>query len=109
MRCWCSRPMSATSILATHTGTCRLSPNSWRWPETASRHSHCATGRRAMVEENLSFPMLLQRFFVDYLRQQRAVSSNTVAAYRDAFKLLLAFAQKTIRKAPTDLVLADLD
>ncbi|MFC3677089.1 tyrosine-type recombinase/integrase [Ferrovibrio xuzhouensis] len=62
-----------------------------------------------MVEANPSFPMLLQRFFVDYLRQQRAVSSNTVAAYRDTFKLLLVFAQKTIRKAPTDLVLADLD
>jgi integrase/recombinase XerD len=62
-----------------------------------------------MVEANPSFPMLLQRFFVDYLRQQRAVSSNTVAAYRDTFKLLLVFAQKTIRKAPTDLTLADLD
>ena len=62
-----------------------------------------------MVEASPSFPMLLQRFFVDYLRQQRAVSSNTVAAYRDTFKLLLVFAQKTIRKAPTDLALADLD
>lgn len=62
-----------------------------------------------MFEANPSFPTLLQRFFVDYLRQQRAVSSNTVAAYRDTFKLLLAFAQKTIRKAPTELALADLD
>ncbi len=62
-----------------------------------------------MVEASPSFPMLLQRFFVDYLRQQRAVSSNTVAAYRDTFKLLLVFAQKTIRKSPTDLALADLD
>lgn len=62
-----------------------------------------------MVEASPSFPALLQRFFVDYLRQQRAVSANTVAAYRDTFKLLLAFAQKTIRKAPTDLSLADLD
>ena len=56
-----------------------------------------------------SFPMLLQRFFVDHLRQQRAVSPSTVAAYRDTFKLLLAFAEKAIGKAPTDLVLADLD
>ncbi len=62
-----------------------------------------------MVEANPSSPVLLQRFFVDYLRQQRAVSPNTVAAYRDAFKLLLAFAQKTIHKAPTDIALADLD
>ncbi|KYK46216.1 integrase [Bradyrhizobium liaoningense] len=56
-----------------------------------------------------SFPTLLQRFFVDHLRQQRAVSSSTVAAYRDAFKLLLAFAEKAIGKAPTDLALADLN
>jgi len=56
-----------------------------------------------------SFPMLLQRFFVDHLRQQRAVSPSTVAAYRDTFKLLLAFAEKAIGKAPTDLALADLN
>lgn len=42
---------------------------------------------------NPSFPTLLQRFFVDYLRQQRAVSPNTVAAYLDTFRLLLAFTQ----------------
>jgi site-specific recombinase XerD len=62
-----------------------------------------------MVEASPSFPVLLQRFFVDYLRHQRAVSPNTVAAYRDTFKLLLAFAQRTIRKTPTDIALADLD
>lgn len=57
---------------------------------------------------HLSFPMLLQRFFVDYLRQQRAVSPNTVAAYRDTFRLLLAFAEKRLRKTPTALTLDDL-
>jgi len=62
-----------------------------------------------MVDVSPSFPALLQRFFVDYLRRQRAVSPSTVAAYRDTFRLLLAFAQKTIGKTPTDLVLADLD
>ena len=56
-----------------------------------------------------TFPTLLQRFFVDYLRQQRAVSPSTVAAYRDTFRLLLAFAQKTIGKSPTDLALNDLN
>jgi integrase/recombinase XerD len=56
-----------------------------------------------------SFPTLLQRFFVDHLRQQRAVSPSTVAAYRDTFRLLLAFAEKTTGKAPTDLALADLN
>lgn len=62
-----------------------------------------------MSDVTPSFPMLLQRFFVDYLRQQRAVSPSTVAAYRDTFKLLLAFAEKAIGKAPTDLALTDLD
>lgn len=57
---------------------------------------------------HLSFPMLVQRFFIDHLRQQRAVSPNTVAAYRDTFRLLLAFAEKTLRKTPTDLTLDDL-
>ncbi len=56
-----------------------------------------------------SFPTLLQRFFTDHLRQQRAVSPSTVAAYRDSFRLLLAFAQRTTGKAPTDLALADLN
>jgi hypothetical protein len=49
-----------------------------------------------MVEATPSFPMLLQRFFVDYLCQQRAVSSNIVAAYRDTFTLLLVFAEKQL-------------
>lgn len=56
-----------------------------------------------------SFPTLLQRFFVEYLRQHRAVSPSTVAAYRDTFRLLLAFAEKRIGKAPTRLTLGDLD
>ena len=56
-----------------------------------------------------TFPTLLQRFFVDYLRQQRAVSPCTVAAYRDTFRLLLAFAQKAMGKTPTDLALGDLN
>ena len=56
-----------------------------------------------------SFPALLQRFFVEYLRQHRAVSPSPVAAYRATFRLLLAFAEKTIGKAPTRLTLGDLD
>ncbi|MER8562687.1 tyrosine-type recombinase/integrase [Mesorhizobium sp. M0578] len=56
-----------------------------------------------------SFPILLQRFFVEHLGNQRAVSSRTIAAYRDTFRLLLDFAEATIGKAPTRLTLADLD
>ncbi len=56
-----------------------------------------------------SFPTLLQRFFAEYLRQHRAVSPSTIAAYRDTFRLLLVFAEKTIGKVPTRLTLGDLD
>jgi integrase/recombinase XerD len=37
------------------------------------------------------FESLVQRFFAEYLQTQRGLSSNTIAAYRDTFKLLLTF------------------
>lgn len=52
---------------------------------------------------------LLQAFFTDRLRRQRAASPNTVAAYRDAFRLLLHFAQDRLRTAASDLTLTDLN
>ncbi len=62
-----------------------------------------------MADSSPTFPTLLQRFFVEHLRQQRAVSPHTIAAYRDAFRLLLQFAEIEIGKAPTELTLADID
>ncbi|XUP60971.1 site-specific integrase (plasmid) [Allorhizobium sp. Av2] len=62
-----------------------------------------------MANLSPSFATLLQSFFIDHLRQQRAVSTCTVAAYRDTFKLFLAYAQKATGKLPTDLSLADLN
>lgn len=56
-----------------------------------------------------SFSTLLQRFFVEHLGHQRAVSPRTIAAYRDTFRLLLSFAEARIGKAPTALPLGDLD
>ncbi len=56
-----------------------------------------------------SFPALLERFFTDRLMRQRRVSPNTIASYRDAFRLLLKFAQKSLKKAPSDLQLEDLE
>jgi site-specific recombinase XerC len=35
----------------------------------------------------------LQAFFTDRLIRQRHASDHTIAAYRDTFKLLLAFAE----------------
>ena len=51
----------------------------------------------------------LQAFFTDRLIAQRQVSGRTIAAYRDTFRLLLAFAQARTGTAPCDLHLDDLD
>jgi site-specific recombinase XerD len=56
-----------------------------------------------------SFPILLQQFFLERLIQQRNASAQTVAAYRDSFRLLLQFAQRRLGKAPERLALSDLD
>lgn len=55
------------------------------------------------------FPALLQAFFIECLLQQRQASPHTVAAYRDTFRLLLRFAAARLRRAPSGLLLADLD
>jgi integrase/recombinase XerD len=52
---------------------------------------------------------VLQAFFTERLIAQRQVSSHTVAAYRDTFRLLLAFTQERTGTAPCDLRLDDLD
>ena len=51
----------------------------------------------------------LQAFFTDRLARQRQASGHTIAAYRDALKLLLAFACQRTGKAPSHLDIADLD
>ncbi|NGO90696.1 MAG: tyrosine-type recombinase/integrase [Halomonas sp.] len=57
----------------------------------------------------LSFPCLLQQFFVQRLMQQRQASPNTVSAYRDTFRLLLAFAHRQLGKHPSELTMEDLN
>lgn len=52
---------------------------------------------------------LLEAFFTDRLLTQRQASSATVRAYRDAFRLLLIFAQARTGRAPSDLLLTDLE
>jgi integrase/recombinase XerD len=51
----------------------------------------------------------LQAFFTDRLIRQRQASGHTIAAYRDTFKLLLAFAEQRTGSAPSGLRIADLD
>ena len=55
------------------------------------------------------FPALLQSFFTTRLMTQRKASPHTIASYRDTFRLLLRFAQKRLRRAPSQLKLQDLD
>jgi integrase/recombinase XerD len=52
---------------------------------------------------------VLQAFFTDRLARQRHASPLTVAAYRDTWRLLLAFARERTGKQPSRLDIADLD
>lgn len=50
-----------------------------------------------------------QAFFTDRLGRQRHASPQTVAAYRDTWRLLLAFACARTAKQPSALDIGDLD
>ena len=51
----------------------------------------------------------LAKFFTDHLAGERAASPRTVAAYRDAMKLLLTWFKDAERIPPEKLRLADID
>jgi site-specific recombinase XerD len=51
----------------------------------------------------------LQAFFTERLIGQRRVSPNTIAAYRDTLRLLLAFAAEQLHRQPCELDVGDLD
>jgi integrase/recombinase XerD len=56
-----------------------------------------------------TLPALVQQFFTDRLCAQMEASPNTIAGYRDTFRLLLRFAGERIGRAPTKLKIEDLD
>lgn len=56
-----------------------------------------------------NFPVLLESFFTQRLTNQRQASPHTIASYRDTFRLLLQFAQKRLRREPSQLRLEDLE
>lgn len=58
---------------------------------------------------NSSLQSLIQLFFTDRLLKQMGVSPHTVAAYRDAFRLLLQFASERLSRPPSKLRIEDLD
>jgi integrase/recombinase XerD len=54
-------------------------------------------------------PTLIERYFSERLMRQRNVSANTIASYRDTFRLLFMFAQARLRKPPSASALDDQD
>src|SRR5262245_14333879 len=57
----------------------------------------------------VSLGPLLQQFFLERLIQQRHASTRTINAYRDSFRRVLVFAERQLRKPPSDLVIDDLN
>ena len=56
-----------------------------------------------------TFAALLQGFFTDRLLRQMRASPNTVAGYRDGFRLLIRYATDRLGKVPSELTLEELD
>lgn len=52
---------------------------------------------------------LVERYFTERLMRHRNASPNTIASYRDTFRLLFSFAQTRLCKPPSGLALDDLD
>src|SRR5262249_38127313 len=61
------------------------------------------------MKSSCNVAALIERYFTDRLMRQRNASTNTIASYRDTFRLLFAFAQARLRKPPSALGLAHLD
>jgi len=56
-----------------------------------------------------TFSELLQGFFTDRLMGQCNASPLTIANYRDTFRLLIAYAERCLKKPPAKLAVRDLD
>ncbi|MGH9344343.1 MAG: tyrosine-type recombinase/integrase [Terriglobia bacterium] len=54
-------------------------------------------------------PIYVQRFFTERLATQLHASPNTIASYRDTFRLLLKYASDRLGRPPTELQLSDID
>lgn len=56
-----------------------------------------------------TFSELLQSYFTERLMRERGASPNTIANYRDTFRLLIGFAHRHLKKRPTALTIDDVD
>lgn len=68
-----------------------------------------STTRILEISENGTLGPALQRYFFQYLINQRNLSPRTISAYRDTFKLLVEFFKKRYRRPPDKIRLLDLD
>ena len=57
----------------------------------------------------ISFSTLIQDFFCQRLIAQQNVSPQTVASYRDTFRLFFQYTQDKMKKEPTSLQLTDMN
>ncbi len=62
-----------------------------------------------MTAPSVPAAALVQAFFVEYLLNQKHASPRTLAAYRDAFRLLLRFVRETQGVEPALLTVDNLD
>ena len=62
-----------------------------------------------VMTHNADFPRLLAMYFTRRLIEQRQASPHTIASYRDTFRLLLHFAQRELKKPPSELRVEDID
>lgn len=61
-----------------------------------------------MTNKDLISPFI-QSFFNERLIAQMNASSNTIAAYRDTFKILFEFINIKLKKSPSELLVTDLN
>lgn len=62
-----------------------------------------------MKSSPVSIGPLLQRFFLEHLLQHKHVSPQTIASYRDTFRLLLQYARQHLKTEPVSLAVTALD
>ena len=62
-----------------------------------------------MTPSSVPAAALVQAFFVEYLLNQKHASPRTLAAYRDAFRLLLGLVRETHSIEPAVLNIENLD
>jgi len=61
------------------------------------------------MKSSCNVATLIERYFTERLMRQGNVSANTIASYRDTFRLLFTFAQARLCKPPSALTLDDLE